>query len=40
MPTPNIPPGLDFLDPDLCVKGLPIKEKNLFVMNILKETFA
>ena len=26
MPTPNIPPGLDFLDPDLCVKGLPIKE--------------
>ena len=26
MPTPNIPPGLDFLDPDLCVKGLPIDE--------------
>ncbi len=26
MPTPNIPPGLDFLDPDLNVKGLPIDE--------------
>ena len=26
MPTPNIPAGLDFLDPDLCVKGLPIDE--------------
>jgi len=26
MPTPNIAAGLDFLDPDLCVKGLPIDE--------------
>ena len=26
MPTPNIPPGIDFLDPDLCVQGLPIDE--------------
>ncbi|GBE67295.1 cytochrome P450 steroid C27-monooxygenase [Mycobacterium sp. MFM001] len=26
MPTPNLPPGFDFLDPDINVKGLPVKE--------------
>jgi cholest-4-en-3-one 26-monooxygenase len=26
MPTPNIPPGFDFLDPDINVKGLPVAE--------------
>src|SRR3954451_6851338 len=26
MPTPNIPPGFDFLDPDLCVERLPVEE--------------
>ncbi len=26
MPTPNIPAGFDFLDPDLCVQRLPVEE--------------
>ena len=26
MPSPNLPPGFDFLDPDVCVKGLPVDE--------------
>jgi cholest-4-en-3-one 26-monooxygenase len=26
MPAPNLPEGFDFLDPDLCVKGLPVDE--------------
>lgn len=26
MPSPNLPPGFDFLDPDICVKGLPVDE--------------
>jgi len=26
MPTPNIPPGFDFLDPDLCLERLPVDE--------------
>lgn len=26
MPNPNLPPGFDFLDPDINVKGLPVKE--------------
>ncbi|BBY57934.1 cytochrome P450 [Mycolicibacterium sarraceniae] len=26
MPTPNIPSGFDFLDPDLCVQRLPVEE--------------
>ena len=26
MPTPNIPAGFDFLDPDLIVKRLPVEE--------------
>ncbi|BBZ11833.1 cytochrome P450 [Mycobacterium branderi] len=26
MPTPNLAPGFDFLDPDVNVKGLPVKE--------------
>ncbi|MCV7104012.1 cytochrome P450 [Mycobacterium palustre] len=26
MPSPNLPPGFDFLDPDINVKGLPVAE--------------
>ncbi len=26
MPSPSLPPGFDFLDPDVCVQGLPIEE--------------
>lgn len=26
MPSPNLPPGFDFLDPDVSVKGLPVAE--------------
>ncbi|ATA27650.1 putative cytochrome P450 [Mycobacterium lepraemurium] len=26
MPSPNLPPGFDLLDPDVCVKGLPVAE--------------
>src|ERR1700716_1595391 len=26
MPTPNLPPGFDPTDPDVCVKGLPVDE--------------
>ena len=26
MPSPNLPPGFDPTDPDICVKGLPVQE--------------
>ena len=26
MPTPNLPPGFDFLDPDVHVERLPVEE--------------
>jgi cholest-4-en-3-one 26-monooxygenase len=26
MPTPNLPPGFDFTDPDVCVERLPVEE--------------
>ena len=26
MPSPNLPPGFDPTDPDICVKGLPVEE--------------